>query len=328
MKYIYLLFTLLTIYLLYCYYKKYGNQENFDPPSVDPVPDISDIFAFDTTDLTSEWNTEPEPDVTINQSSSNSSGGGSVSFPTSFSFDDLTAKNLTVTDNSSMNSMTSNSLSVNGSTTSNELTVNGLTKSQELTVNDTTTSKNLNVTNKICIQDTCLSDPYSIKILLQPIIRRGATNDRVPKFQYIVSDIYPCAIINGSEGVNQRIFHMPVGEYVNLVSANCLDVWKDQTWRLGSSWKNDTTPPTSLDAVNNVDSGLQYVGRGSFYIYNVSECEYIVLKEGYSCYFSKNYYSYGIEPLTKYVGTGQFTELNSILEGLANNNRYMKIVKD
>jgi hypothetical protein len=121
---------------------------------------------------------------------------------------------------------------------------------------------------------------------------------------------------------------MPVGEYVNLVSANCLDVWKDQTYRLGSSWKNDTTVPTSFDAVNNVDSGLQFVGRGSFYIYNVSECEYIILKEGYSCYFSKNYYSYGIEPLTKYVGTGKFTELNSILEGLASSNRYMKIVKD
>ena len=39
MKYIYLLFGLIIIYLLYCYYRKYGDQENFDPSLV-PVSSI------------------------------------------------------------------------------------------------------------------------------------------------------------------------------------------------------------------------------------------------------------------------------------------------
>jgi len=39
MKYIYLLFSLIIIYLLYCYYKKYIYQENFDPSLV-PVSSI------------------------------------------------------------------------------------------------------------------------------------------------------------------------------------------------------------------------------------------------------------------------------------------------
>ena len=39
MKYIYLLFGLIIIYLLYCYYRKYSNQENFDPSLV-PVSSI------------------------------------------------------------------------------------------------------------------------------------------------------------------------------------------------------------------------------------------------------------------------------------------------
>jgi len=39
MKYIYLLFGLIIIYLLYCYYRKYGEQENFDPSLV-PVSSI------------------------------------------------------------------------------------------------------------------------------------------------------------------------------------------------------------------------------------------------------------------------------------------------
>jgi hypothetical protein len=39
MKYIYLLFGLIIIYLVYCYYRKYGEQENFDPSLV-PVSSI------------------------------------------------------------------------------------------------------------------------------------------------------------------------------------------------------------------------------------------------------------------------------------------------
>ena len=39
MKYIYLLFSLIILYLLYCYYKKYNDQENFDPSLV-PVSSI------------------------------------------------------------------------------------------------------------------------------------------------------------------------------------------------------------------------------------------------------------------------------------------------
>ena len=187
---------------------------------------------------------------------------------------------------------------------------------------------NLNVAGNICIQGTCLSDPYSIKLLLQPVIRRGATNDRVARSPYIVSDIYPCALIDGNDGGNQHLFHMKVGEYVNLMNPNCLDVWRDSTWRLGSSWPDSVTVPNSFDAVNNEDSGLQYVGRGYFSVINASEPDYIVLKSGYTCYFGKNCYSYGIGALITYVGNGTFTGLNSISDGLVNNVRYMKIVKN
>jgi len=189
------------------------------------------------------------------------------------------------------------------------------------------TGGNLKVKNSLCIQDTCLSDPFSIKVILQPIIRRGQTNNNVARYQYTVNDTYPCSLIDGGDGGSQSIYQLPAGEYVNLYNPDVLDIWPDGTVRQGKDWPTYGTTPNTATST---DAGLQRVGRGYFSNggLDVRQADYIVLKTGYTAVLSMSYYPLLENGSIEFKGNNTFTHLNSIYNGLVNTVNYIKIRKD